>query len=41
VVGPHETNLKMRVRSAYIKGTSGDSLNATTVGGWRYFIFTR
>lgn len=40
VVGPHEKNLKMRVRSAYIKGTSGDSLNATTIGAWRYFIFT-
>ncbi|MFI7547962.1 hypothetical protein [Actinoplanes sp. NPDC049599] len=40
VVGTHETNLKMRVRSAYVKGTSGDSLNATTIGAWRYFIFT-
>jgi hypothetical protein len=40
VVGTHETNLKMRVRSEYVKGTSGDSLNATTIGAWRYFIFT-
>jgi WD40 repeat protein len=40
LVGTHETNLKMRVRSAYIKGKSGDSLNATTIGAWRNFIFT-
>jgi WD40 repeat protein len=40
LVGTHETNLKLRVRSSYVKGTSGDKLNATTVGTWRYFIFT-
>jgi hypothetical protein len=40
VVGTHETNLKMRVQSAYVKGTSGDNLNATTNGPWVYFIFT-
>ncbi|HST85278.1 MAG TPA: hypothetical protein VLL08_26295 [Kineosporiaceae bacterium] len=40
VVGTHQTNLKLRVRSAYVYGTSGDKLNATTIGTWRYFIFT-
>jgi hypothetical protein len=30
----------MRIRSSYLKGTSGDSLNYTTVGPWRYFTFT-
>lgn len=40
VIGTHQTNLKLRARSAYVKGTSGDKLNATTIGAWRYFIFT-
>ena len=40
VVGTHETGLKLRARSAYVKGFSGDTLNTTTNGTWRYFIFT-
>ena len=40
VTGTHETNLKMRVRSAYKNGASGDKLNASTTGAWVYFIFT-
>jgi hypothetical protein len=40
LTGAHEVNLRMRIRSSYLKGTSGDSLNYTTVGAWRYFIFT-
>lgn len=41
LIGPHETGLRMRMRSSYERGNSGDSLNATTRGAWRYFIFTR
>jgi sugar lactone lactonase YvrE len=40
VDGTHQTNLKMRVRSAYVKTGSGDILNASTIGSWAYFIFT-
>jgi hypothetical protein len=40
VIGTHQTNLKLRARSAYVKRTTGDNLNATTIGAWRYFIFT-
>jgi hypothetical protein len=40
VVGTHLPNLKLRVRSAYMRGESGDKLNATTIGPWRNFIFT-
>ncbi|MEW1612359.1 MULTISPECIES: Ig-like domain repeat protein [unclassified Streptomyces] len=39
--GPHETGYKMRVRSSYINGSSGDSVNSTTHGAWKYFIFTK
>ena len=38
---PHETGLRLRIRPSYVKGTSGDSLNATTIGGWQYLIFTK
>ncbi len=39
--GPHRTGYKMRVRSSYVDGTSGDNVNATTHGAWKYFIFTK
>ncbi|MET9954777.1 Ig-like domain repeat protein [Streptomyces sp. NPDC006339] len=32
---------KFRIRSAYIDGTSGDNVNATAYGPWKYFNFTR
>ena len=31
---------RMRVRSSYCNGTSGDNVNSTTRGDWKYFIFT-
>lgn len=42
LTGTHDTNLRMRVRSSYSRGTaaSGDTINYTTVGAWKYFIFT-
>lgn len=39
--GPHETGYKMRVRTSYINGSSGDSVNSTTHSAWKYFIFTK
>ncbi len=39
--GRHETGYKMRVRSSYVNGSSGDSVNSTTHGAWKYFIFTK
>ncbi|MFE9689849.1 TolB family protein [Micromonospora sp. NPDC005806] len=40
LTGTHMTGVKYRVRAAYIAGTSGDSLNYTTYGAYRYFTFT-
>ncbi|MFG2559275.1 YncE family protein [Streptomyces sp. NPDC048496] len=34
------SGLRARVRSSYINGTSGDNVNTTTHGAWKYFIFT-
>lgn len=31
---------RFRVRSSYIDGSSGDNVNSTTHGAWRYFTFT-
>ncbi|MHA5049659.1 Ig-like domain repeat protein [Streptomyces sp. SD15] len=38
--GTHETGYRMRVRSSYYNNTSGDTVNSTTHGAWKYFIFT-
>ncbi|MFF9806685.1 Ig-like domain repeat protein [Streptomyces coeruleorubidus] len=35
-VGP-----RFRIRSSYIDPTSGDNVNTTTYGAWKYFVFTR
>ncbi|OUC97031.1 Ig-like domain-containing protein [Streptomyces swartbergensis] len=35
-VGP-----RFRIRSSYIDTKSGDNVNTTTYGGWKYFVFTR
>ncbi|MGW0610533.1 YncE family protein [Streptomyces sp. NPDC002788] len=32
---------RFRIRSSYIDPTSGDNVNTTTYGGWKYFVFTR
>ncbi|MEU4626174.1 hypothetical protein AB0G04_40125 [Actinoplanes sp. NPDC023801] len=39
LTGTHKTGVKYRVRAAYVAGTSGDSLNYTTYGPYRYFTF--
>ncbi|MFD3835856.1 Ig-like domain repeat protein [Streptomyces sp. NPDC058642] len=40
LTGEHETGYRMRVRSSYINSSSGDTVNSTTHGAWKYFIFT-
>ena len=35
-VGP-----RFRIRASYIDPTSGDNVNTTTYGAWKYFVFTR
>lgn len=35
------TGVRFRIRSSYIDTKSGDNVNATTYGGWRYFTFTK
>lgn len=37
---PGESGIRARVRSSYIDGSSGDSVNSTTHGGWKYLYFT-
>lgn len=31
----------MRLRSSYVNGFSGDIVNSTTRGAWKYFCFTK
>ncbi|MGW2746644.1 YncE family protein [Streptomyces sp. NPDC001450] len=38
--GTHQTGYSMRVRSSYINNSSGDTVNSTTHGSWKYFTFT-
>ncbi|SFE76290.1 YncE family protein [Streptomyces mirabilis] len=35
-----ESGVRARMRSSYINGSSGDSVNSTTHGAWKYFTFT-
>ncbi|MGW3244742.1 YncE family protein [Streptomyces sp. NPDC001070] len=36
-----ESGIRARMRSSYINGSSGDNVNSTTHGAWKYFIFTK
>jgi hypothetical protein len=38
--GTHKTGVTYRVRATYLNGKSGDTVNATTYGAYRYFRFT-
>ena len=38
--GTHDIGYRFRIRSSYLDGASGDNVNATTHGAWKYFIFT-
>ncbi|WP_247706177.1 YncE family protein [Streptomyces liliiviolaceus] len=37
---PGESGIRARVRSSYINGSSGDTVNSTTHGAWKYITFT-
>ncbi|NBM17718.1 Ig-like domain repeat protein [Streptomyces sp. GC420] len=37
---PGEAGIRARVRSSYINNSSGDNVNSTTHGAWKYFTFT-
>jgi hypothetical protein len=37
---PGESGIRARMRSSYVNGSSGDTVNSTTHGGWKYFTFT-
>ncbi|MFJ8507231.1 Ig-like domain repeat protein [Streptomyces avermitilis] len=38
--GTPSTGVRFRLRSAYINNSSGDNVNSTTYGSWKYLIFT-
>ncbi|MET8952686.1 Ig-like domain repeat protein [Streptomyces sp. NPDC004393] len=40
IPAPGRSGVKARVRSSYIDGTSGDTVNTTTYGSWKYLYFT-
>ncbi|MFJ6573717.1 YncE family protein [Streptomyces sp. NPDC091292] len=37
---PGESGIRARMRSSYINGSSGDNVNSTTHGSWKYLNFT-
>ncbi|WP_329177429.1 YncE family protein [Streptomyces sp. NBC_01477] len=37
---PGQSGIRARVRSSYINGSSGDTVNSTTYGAWKYIYFT-
>lgn len=41
ISGSGLTGNKLRVRTAYVRGTSGDSLNTTTWTAYQYFTYTK
>lgn len=40
LTGTPPTGVRFRIRSSYVDSTSGDFVNTTTYGSWKYFIFT-
>ncbi|MDT0463946.1 NHL repeat-containing protein [Streptomyces gibsoniae] len=40
IPAPGHSGIKARIRSSYIDGTSGDTVNTTTYGSWKYLYFT-
>ncbi|MFD0316258.1 YncE family protein [Streptomyces flavalbus] len=37
---PGQSGVRARMRSSYINGSSGDTVNSTTHGAWKYMAFT-
>jgi len=40
LTGTPPTGVRFRIRSSYVDTSSGDNVNSTTHGSWKYFIFT-
>ncbi|MGW5478560.1 YncE family protein [Streptomyces sp. NPDC004008] len=40
IPAPGNSGVKARMRSSYIDGASGDTVNTTTYGSWKYLYFT-
>ncbi|MEU6125738.1 Ig-like domain repeat protein [Streptomyces sp. NPDC047123] len=38
---PGQSGIRARIRSAYVNASSGDNVNSTTYGAWKYLNFTR
>ncbi|MFI5976461.1 YncE family protein [Streptomyces sp. NPDC051452] len=43
ITGDHgqDVGWRFRIRSSYLNGSSGDTVNSTTHGAWKYFTYTR
>ncbi|GIF40721.1 YncE family protein [Actinoplanes xinjiangensis] len=41
LTGTYRAGVKWRARAEYLYGTSGDKVNATAAGAWKYYTFTR
>ncbi|MFJ9345251.1 Ig-like domain repeat protein [Streptomyces sp. NPDC101237] len=37
---PDESGIRARMRSVYVNGSSGDTVNSTTYGAWKYVYFS-
>ncbi|MFE3162992.1 YncE family protein [Streptomyces sp. NPDC059224] len=37
---PGQSGIRARMRSVYVNGSSGDTVNSTTYGGWKYLYFS-
>ncbi|MFF5014324.1 Ig-like domain repeat protein [Streptomyces sp. NPDC001165] len=37
---PGQSGIRARMRSVYVNGSSGDSVNSTTYGSWKYLYFS-
>ncbi|MFI7408354.1 YncE family protein [Streptomyces sp. NPDC049627] len=37
---PDESGIRARMRSVYVNGSSGDTVNSTTYGSWKYLYFS-
>ncbi|MGW4594745.1 hypothetical protein ACWEOA_05310 [Streptomyces sp. NPDC004457] len=38
---PGESGIRARMRSSYVNGSSGDTVNSTAHGAWKHFTFTK
>lgn len=38
---PGQSGIRARMRSVYVNGSSGDTVNTTTYGSWKYLYFSK